>query len=122
MVSQAELARKFARGQSVDSLPNASNIAAQEGPDGVDYLVGYGHAIYAARFKGSVLLFEGWRGYSVSTTCQLTELKKGFSLIGPYLVDDEERPRTRVGERVDAEGFETVAAGATSRPNRRTIA
>lgn len=73
MTTQRELGDLFHRGATNGK---ASNVEIQT-PDGgnTTRLVGYGWAVYAIRFKdtGKVVSF-GWRGYSMSTSCQLTKL------------------------------------------------
>lgn len=94
MQSQQALAAEFAAGHDPSSIEDASNLEVwATDTDGYDaILVGYGHAVYAARRSdGSVVRFDGWRGYSQSTTCQLTELRKGFKSL-------PERLQTVVGE------------------------
>lgn len=112
MISQHELGKRFARGD--DHIPDASNVSVEDasGADGVDaYVVGYGWAVYAARLDdGRLALFEGWRGYSLSTTCQMTQIRFGFhaALRGTgdafddrVTVDDDRQPNTR-GSNPDA--------------------
>lgn len=71
MTTQRELGRLFRQGATSGS---ASNVEIQDA-ENTTRLVGYGHAVYAIRFKstGKVVGF-GWRGYSMSTSCQLTKL------------------------------------------------
>ena len=81
MTAQDTLARRFAEGNDPRSIASASNVTAETTPaDGYDaVIVGYGHAVYAARrTDGSIVLFEGWRDRSQSTRCQLTKLASGF--------------------------------------------
>lgn len=72
MMNQNDLGRAFKRGETNH---RASNVQIVERGD-FTVLLGYGHAVYAARHKesGAITHFEGWRGYSVSTSCQLSKL------------------------------------------------
>lgn len=113
MVAQQELARRFAAGHDVTGIGSASNLSvestAREGYDAV--LLGYGHAVYAARrTDGSVVRFDGWRGYSQSTTCQLTELRKGFKCLpeSKQTVDTANRPKLRDFHTADPEPLAAV--------------
>lgn len=81
MIAQDTLARQFAAGHDPSSISAASNVTAEgTAADGYDaVIVGYGHAVYAARrTDGSIVLFEGWAGRSVSTTQHLGKLRSGF--------------------------------------------
>lgn len=70
MIAQSRLARRFYRGDT--TAPSASNVTLEQLGDGWTGLVGYGWALYAARSPdGTVIYFEGWYGYSMSTSCQL---------------------------------------------------
>lgn len=98
MITQKELAYQFAWGYQPDEIPRASNVEVRKN-GGDEYIVGYGHAIYAARLDGDLVLYEGWRGYSISTSCQMTELRKGFEKAGvEFDADDEARPQDRHGK------------------------
>lgn len=70
--SQAELGRRFARGETTGT---ASNVELIEFADGSTGLVGYGWALYARRLRdGTTVKFGGWYGYSPSTSCQFARL------------------------------------------------
>lgn len=96
MIAQDTLARHFAAGNDPSSIESASNVTVEPtGVDGYDaVIVGYGHAVYAARrTDGSIILFEGWRGRSVSTTQHITKLRTGFRQGGPTEVDTDSEAR-----------------------------
>lgn len=81
MISQHELGRRFGRGDDPEDIPSASNIEVEPGKDNDEYeavVVGYNWALYAARMSdGSVVVYDGWRGYSNSTTQQIGQVKRG---------------------------------------------
>lgn len=53
-----------------------NRMAIEEGDDGWTYLWGYGHALYAARKAGGPLfIYNGWYGYSSTTSKHLNALK-----------------------------------------------
>ena len=97
MVSQKELARRFARGDPVDAIPAASNMnVVTADDDGFDALiVGYNWAVYAARQNGTVTVFDGWHGYSPSTSCQITEIRKGVDEAAAELEESDKMPPYR---------------------------
>lgn len=98
-ISQRNLARRFARGDDPAEIPPASNITTEsaEGSDDefVAYIVGYNWAMYAGRLAdGSVVVFDGWYGYSQTTSKQMGTIKGGirnarrFSEIDDFRVSD----------------------------------
>jgi hypothetical protein len=92
MVAQDKLGRMFVRGETSGE---ASNVRIIHFPYlGKTALVGYGHAVYATRDDdtGHITYFEGWYGYSPSTSCQLT--KMGF----PSVADSIENRQAKRGE------------------------
>ncbi len=100
MVSQAELARRFAAGYDPSSIPQASNVEAEphDHPDIDAVIRGYGHAVYAVRTtSGRLILCEGWRGYSTPTGSQLTKIADGFRTAGRagFDSDDHYRPSSK---------------------------
>lgn len=81
MIAQRDLARQFESGEDADFIPDASNVkvveTSKEGYDAL--LIGFGHAVYAARRDdGTIVYFEGWYGYSPSTSCQLSKMMTGM--------------------------------------------
>ena len=72
MFSQNELGKRFANGATSGK---ASNVEIVE-TDNETLLVGYGWAVYASRNKqtAEITHYEGWYGYSSSTSCQLSRL------------------------------------------------
>ena len=105
MVTQEELGRMFAEGHDPTKIPGASNVEAlptdREGYDAK--IVGYGHALYALRKEGGgsnpddsvITLYEGWRGYTVTTSCQLTKLKNGMEQGHlNYEIETDGRPKS----------------------------
>lgn len=88
MISQRELARRFARGDDAESIPAASNITVESAEGSDDefeaYIVGYNWAMYAGRTpEGSVVIFDGWYGYSKTTSKQMSTLKSGIRQAQP---------------------------------------
>lgn len=92
MMSQANLANAFERGEK---RGKASNVQIVELCGGWTALVGYGWAAYAVRTNsppsqgeaaeagdshsesatdGTIHYYEGWYGYSPSTSCQLSRM------------------------------------------------
>lgn len=71
-VRQAQLGQEFFGGAKEGK---ASNVEIKDFGD-YTALVGYEWAVYAVRNKesGKVIHFRGWRGYSSSTSAQLTRL------------------------------------------------
>lgn len=73
-LSNQELVERFARGFG----QGASNRMEIKKDGNETVIVGYGHAIYARRKpNGSIILYDGWYGYSPTTSRQL-------NLIRPY--------------------------------------
>lgn len=87
MASQADVARQFARGTAVESMDSASNFGAAVAPDGSPYdavLLSYGWAVLAARKGRRVVVFDGWQGYSASTSTQHGKMRRVFrDVLGP---------------------------------------
>lgn len=108
MTTQKDLAERFALG---DDTGTASNVSIASYDDGSTELIGYGWAAYATRTpSGRITLHEGWRGYSMSTTCQLTELRKGFRAAGvDFETASEGRPERGVTQRTTRETAEVPA-------------
>lgn len=76
--AQSDLVQQFKAGYSPDRIEDASNMAVEEtdvsGYDAI--LVGYGHAVYAARRDdGSFVQFDGWKGRSISTNTHLGKIR-----------------------------------------------
>lgn len=82
MVMQEDVARNFARGFDADDCGTASNFAARDAPDDSGFeavLVSYGWAVvFGRRADGSVVEFEGWRGYSQSTSSQMGKARRAI--------------------------------------------
>mgnify|MGYP000500529564 CR=1 FL=1 len=71
--TNGELVKRFVRGGS-DGKCN--RMAIEDGPDHWTFLWGYGHALYAARKHGGPLyIYDGWYGYSQTTSSHLNRLK-----------------------------------------------
>lgn len=89
MMSQNKLGAAFANG---DKSGESSHVKIIEGREGRTHLLGYGWAIYATREPdGRIVFHEGWRGYSTSTSCQLSKLRQGvIGVIGeaPAWIND----------------------------------
>lgn len=92
MTSQRDLGDRFFQGYTSGT---ASNVAIEE-TEHTTRLVGYGWAVYAIRFKdtGETVYFEGWRGYSRSTSAQLTKMGLGMC---DYTVDKAPTRISRAG-------------------------
>lgn len=72
---QKEIGERFHRGESSGK---ASNVEIQEFEAlGLTAVVGYGHAVYATRDieTGHTVYFDGWYGYSVTTSCQISKMR-----------------------------------------------
>lgn len=117
MISQHGLAKRFARGDEPASIRQASNVVVESldlDDDYEAYIVGYNWAMYAARTsEGSVVVFEGWEGYSQSTTQQIAQIKSGARTakrIGE--VDELEmvdlRPKVRSKSRSESNQTESM--------------
>lgn len=83
MISQKSLARRFARGDDAESIPKASNIEVESAEGSDDefeaYIVAYNWAMYAGRTsEGSVVLFDGWYGYSKTSSKQIGYVRSGI--------------------------------------------
>jgi len=73
MASQANLARSFENG-ATDGKASSVEIRAVQGGHALVDTRGKG-AVYAYRYpSGQVVAFEGWYGYSPSTSCMLTKM------------------------------------------------
>lgn len=71
-MSQKELAREFANG---GRHGRASNVRIHDVAGGYTLLVGYGHAVYAARASdGYIVAYRDWHGYSPTTSSQMTKM------------------------------------------------
>ena len=102
MIAQRNFARQFARGDDPSSITDASSLSAEshDHPDIDAVIRGYGHAVYAVRTtSGRLILCEGWRGFSVSTSSQLSKIAEGFRSAGrgEFETDDEYRPGSKYG-------------------------
>lgn len=90
--NQNELGKRFHRGETSGT---ASNTRIEDYEDlGLTALIGYGHAVYATRDKetGHTIYYEGWYGYSPSTSCQLS--KTGFPSRADESVDEKKKRGT----------------------------
>ena len=77
-MNQNDLGRRFHDGATTGQ---ASNTRIEDYDDlGLTAIIGYGHAVYATRDKktGHTIYYEGWHGYSASTSCQLSKFKLPF--------------------------------------------
>lgn len=87
-MSQDKLVRRFAAG---DDHGTASNMQIRPADGGTE-LVGYGWARYAFRTDdGTVTIYEGWNGYSISTTQQMTKVRR--------VADEADDSQPRAGSR-----------------------
>lgn len=95
MYSQNELVRRFARGATTGT---ASNMEIRELDDGTTQIIGYSWAVYSERDeRGEITLFDGWRGYSVSTTQQLGKIRPVADHVSDAKPMAGERPLTTWG-------------------------
>lgn len=71
--SQTQLGRRFFNGAVTGK---SSNVELVETDEEV-LVVGYGHAVYAARDKdtGETTYYSGWYGYSQSTSSQISKMR-----------------------------------------------
>jgi len=101
MTTQTALGRQFAAGHDPSRIGDASNVAVEPCDiEGYDALIrGYGHAVYAVRRDdGEITIFEGWRGRSSSTSCQLTKIGSGVAdAAATPKIDDTARPSSKFG-------------------------
>lgn len=103
MVSQENLARSFENGATHGK---ASNVEIRE--------IEGGHALVDTRGRGAVLAFrypsghvvafEGWYGYSISTSCMMT--KMGLSPTCRHVEDRVYRANTTAAEQVTYQTLE----------------
>lgn len=93
MTSQRKLGELFAVGEQSGSASNVQIVETKTG----SAIVGYGYAVYFERQGGTIVRYDGWRGYSVSTSCQLTKLSDGIlrNLRGSIESSDEQK---KIGE------------------------
>jgi hypothetical protein len=76
--AQSDLVRQFKSGIEAEDIEDASNMAVEETDEsGYDaILVGYGHAVYAARRDdGTFVQYDGWKGRSISTNTHLGKIR-----------------------------------------------
>lgn len=81
MASQPDVARAFARGLPAEDIPSASNFYAVAAPPDTGFdavLLSYGWAVLAGRKGRQVVVFDGWRGYSASTSTQHGKMRRVF--------------------------------------------
>lgn len=88
-MKQSELGCDFARNATRGS---ASNLQIVETDNGAA-LVGYGHAVYFERAFGVIKKYADWRGYSPSTSAQMTRLERGILQAGESMESVDERKR-----------------------------
>jgi hypothetical protein len=94
-MNQRKLGDQFYYG---DTEGKASNVQIEDFPDlGLTALIGYGHAVYATRDQktGYTVYYEGWYGYSATTSCQLSKLELSHTTdqIGVDEIVDERKKR-----------------------------
>lgn len=87
--AQSDLIKQFNAGYSPEDIQDASNMKVERtdepGYDAV--VVGYDHAVYAARRNnGTIVIFNGWKGRSVSTTQHIGTLK--YTIDNPNIAND----------------------------------
>lgn len=114
-ISQQRLARLFARGDDPTEIPAASNIEVESAEGSDDefeaYIVGYNWAMYAGRLAdGSVVLFDGWYGYSNTTSKQLGKLRRGLgdyrsSDLAPKVRSERHAEKNRSGRGYEGHGY-----------------
>lgn len=122
MMAQAELARAFENG-ATRGRASSVEVRECEGDHALVDTRGKG-AVYAYRYpSGHVVAFEGWYGYSPSTSCALT--KMGLSYVCRHDEDRDYRANATAAEAPVTRAREAVArtsvTGWTS-TTRRTSA
>jgi hypothetical protein len=110
MLSQNDLARRFADGATSGQ---ASNVKIQE-RDNATLLVGYGHAVYAAREKatGEITVFSGWQMRESRRWAGSPSTKSQFGKMG--LTDKADHSIAYAGPDTRAERSTFQRADATT--------
>lgn len=97
MASQYDIATAFARGDPASSLPSGSNFYGAEAPQESEFdavLLSYGWAVVAGRRPdGSIVVFDGWSGYSTSTATQMGKMRRAFADLNVEYEKSDEQPR-----------------------------
>lgn len=96
MVSQFDLAKKFAMMEPCGIIPSASHVECREVEDREEYecaIVGYGWAVYAARRRDETIeYYSGWEGYSTATSTQLGKIRRAFDEVNADWETIEQQP------------------------------
>lgn len=97
MASQKDVARQFALGHAAETIPTAHNFHATPAPDGTPFdavILSYGWAVVAGRRPdGSVVIFDGWRGYSTATNTQIGKMTNEIEEMSVDVEKSDERPK-----------------------------
>jgi hypothetical protein len=110
MLSQHELARRFTDGATSGQ---ASNVEIQE-RENFTLLVGYGHAVYAARDKatGEITVFQGWQMRGTRRWSGSPSTKSQFGTMGLTAKADHSIAYASPDTRAERSAFQR--AGATT--------
>ena len=73
-MNNREIVKKFAAGAKKG---HSNSMAIVQLPNSTTALIGYGWAIYAKRRGKQIIVYDGWRGYSTTTSHHM-------GLIRPY--------------------------------------
>jgi len=79
-ISNNQLAKNFVTGQHPNVNDRNSNRMAIKEKENHTIIEGYGHALYAIKYRGTVIVFNDWRGYSQTTSKHLTQIKRKAEL------------------------------------------
>jgi len=75
MATNNELYNNFLTGRYNTNTEKKSNNMRIKEKNNHTIIEGYGHALYALKFGGTVVLFDEWYGYSPTTSTHLNKIR-----------------------------------------------